>query len=677
MGKKRLISLLVSVVMIVAMFPAIVSADDGIDTFAEIQAAIDQGEGMFAVRLTGDCVAGEDDTCIVIPANKSVAIFLNGHKIDRNLLYADGPSEDGCVIKVENGGELWINPDSSNGGRITGGYAVNGGGICIEWGGALKMYGGTITANRASQNGGGIYFEGTSAATDANDAANLIYGGTVNNNMAENGGGIYVGMGADTVNFNDGANKGMSITGNRATAAGAGMYLDGRVKGYKLSVTSNLATSHGGGVYLGKYGHYELRGTNVVKTNQAGENGETVDEDVYLPTGKTIDVSSSGLAGTEIGVAVEDTSSQVTFTTSFSNAGEQVDPNTYFFSNDSEKEIALDTETNEAIIKSASSQQDPVSFAGYNLTLDDGQIGLNVYVDFGPLTDNETAESVAKVEFTVPGRGAKTVIDNCDANHKVTFGNKTYYMFTCTLSSLQMAEEVNAKFMIGADYIERTFSVAGYIKAYNDPTSGVVKGDNPYEGVLVQALADYGYFLQPWLSGLNGWEIGGEDGYAQMENIYNTASFADSDLHLNNVKTSLSSCQAVVNSSYGIKNVSFKLELESTNALIVTFYMDEDITDKLSVTCEYNGKTYKAYKQENGSYVIRISGIRIQDMDDEFTVKGIAGTEATEENVNIIFKPIGYAYYGITNKNSLEPKINALVALFYYWNYADLYAGVQ
>ena len=64
-------------------------------------------------------------------------------------------------------------------------------------------------------------------------------------------------------------------------------------------------------------------------------------------------------------------------------------------------------------------------------------------------------------------------------------------------------------------------------------------------------------------------------------------------------------------------------------------------------------------------------------MDDEFTVKGIAGTEATEENVNIIFKPIGYAYYGITNKNSLEPKINALVALFYYWNYADLYAGVQ
>ena len=78
--------------------------------------------------------------------------------------------------------------------------------------------------------------------------------------------------------------------------------------------------------------------------------------------------------------------------------------------------------------------------------------------------------------------------------------------------------------------------------------------------------------------------------------------------------------------------MSFKLELESTNALIVTFHMDTAVTDKLSVTCEYNGKTYKAYKKEtdNGvDYVIRISGIRIQDMDDEFTVKGIAGTEAT------------------------------------------------
>ena len=679
MGKKRLISLLVSMVMIVAMFPAIVSADDGIDTFAEIQAAIDaaEDEKPVAVQIANDCVAGEDDTCIVIPAKKNIAIFLNEHTINRNLLNAEGPSEDGCVIKVQKGGTLYINPDNSTGGRITGGYAVNGGGICIEWGGALKMYGGTITANRASQNGGGIYFEGTSAATDANDTANMIYGGTVNNNMATNGGGIYVGMGADTVNFNDGANKGMSFTGNRATVAGGGMYLDGRVKGYKLSVTSNLATSYGGGVYIGKYGHYELRGTNVVKTNQAGPNGATVDNDVYLPTGKTIDVSSSNLAGSEIGIAVEDTSSQVTFTTGFSNAGVQIDPNTYFFSNDSEKEIALDTETNEAIIKSTGGQQDPVSFAGYNLTLDDRQIGLNVYVDFGPFTGNETAESLSKVQFTVPGRGAKTVIDNCDANHKVTFGDKTYYKFTCTLSSLQMAEEVNAKFMIEPDSIEKTFSVAGYIRDYLDPASGVVKGDNPYEGNLVQALADYGYFLQPWLSGLNGWEIGGEDGYAQMENIYNTPSYADSDMHLNNVKNSLSSCQAVVNSSYGIKNVSFKLELESTNAMIITFYMDTDVTDTLSVTCNYDGKTYKAYKQDNGSYVIRISGIRIQDMDNEFTVKGIAGTEATEENVNIIFKPIGYAYYGITNKNSLEPKINALVALFYYWNYADLYAGVQ
>ncbi len=692
MGKKRLISLLVSMVMIVAMFPAIVSADDEINSFAAIQAAIDEAAvgTPVAVQIAADCVAGEDDTCIVIPSGKTVAIFLNGHTIDRGLTYADGPSADGHVIKVENGGTLYINPNGGTG-IITGGYAVNGGGIYVEFGGALKMNDSTITANRASQNGGGIYFEENPAGADGKINVNEFFGGTINNNMATNGGGIFVGVGADTVYFKNGQTNGATITGNRA-ALGGGMYIAGRVSAEKLSVTSNLATSHGGGVYFGQYGHYELRGKNVVKSNRAGADGSSIDEDVYLPTGKTIEVMTSGLTGSEIGVAVEDTSSEVTFTTGFSNAGVQIDPNTYFFSNDSEKEIALDTETNEAILKSTGGQQEIVSFAGSSLTLDDGRIGLNVYVDFGPLTDNETAESVAKVEFTVPGRGAKTEIDECDANHKVTAGSKTYYMFTCYLSSLQMAEEVNAKFMIGDDSIEETFSISGYIKRYQyfrthpeeAPDPSVFMGENSVESYLVEALANYGYFLQPWLSSLNGWEIGGEDGYAQMENIYGTNPYTNNTqgyrTAISNALRDEYSALAVIDKSYGISKVSFKLELESTNALIVTFHMDTAVTDKLSVTCEYNGKTYKAYKKEtdNGvDYVIRISGIRIQDMDDEFTVKGIAGTEATEENVNVVIKPIGYVYYGLNNKLTNNQKFNALSALFYYWLRAYDYAAAQ
>ena len=673
MIKKKLISMLVSMVMIVAMFPAIVSADDGIDTFAEIQAAIDaaEDEKPVAVQIANDCVAGEDDTCIVIPAKKNIAIFLNGHTINRNLLNAEGPSEDGCVIKVQKGGTLNINPDNSTGGRITGGYAVNGGGICIEWGGALKMYGGTITANRASQNGGGIYFEGTSADTEANDTANMIYGGTVNNNMATNGGGIYVGMGADTVNFNDGANKGMSFTGNRATVAGGGMYLDGRVKGYKLSVTSNLATSYGGGGYIGKYGHYELRGTNVVETNQAGPNGATVDNDVYLPTGKTIDVMSSGLAGSEIGVAVEDTASQVTFTTAFQNAGEQVDPNTYFFSNDSEKEIALDTETNEAIIKSTGGQQDPVSFVGSSLTLDDGQIGLNVFVNFGKFSNNEQMITESMVQFDVPGRGAKTVIEECDANHKVVIGGKEYYKFTCYLSSLQMAEEVKTRFILADDYIEDTFSVKRYIQGYMNSEASAFKGTNPYEDKLVYAIASYGHYLQPYLSELNDWSIG-DEGYAEMENIKKIPHIQQT--YVQYIKKQLLKYSANIYSSEGIKNISFKLELASTNALIVTFTPNES-TEKLSVKCTLDGKTYKAYKQKDGTYVMRISGIKIQDMAYAIEIRGIAGDAGTEENVRVEITPIGYVYYALNNSESGQKKIYAMSALYEYWLYAHSYAN--
>ena len=673
MIKKKLISMLVSVTMLVGMFPMMMVSAEGeeqINSFSAIQAKIDEDKSAIAVNLTGDCLADQNDTCIVIPSGKTVAIYLKGYKIDRNLLSADGPSEDGCVIKVQKGGTLSINPDNSTGGRITGGYAVNGGGICIEWGGALKMYGGTITANRASQNGGGIYFEGNSAATNANDSANLIYGGTVNNNMAENGGGIYVGMGADTVNFNDGANKGMSFTGNRATVAGGGMYLDGRVKGYKLSVTSNLATSYGGGVYIGKYGHYELRGTNVVKTNQAGPNGATVDNDVYLPTGKTIDVSSSNLAGSKIGVAVEDTASQVTFTTEFHNAGEQVDPNTYFFSNDSEKEIALDTETNEAILKSAGGQQDSVSFVGSSLTLDDGQIGLNVFVNFGKFSNNEQMITESMVQFDVPGRGAKTVIDECDANHKVVIGGKEYYKFTCYLSSLQMAEEVKTRFILADDYIEDTFSVKRYIQGYMNSETSAFKGTNPYEDKLVYAIASYGHYLQPYLSELNDWSIG-DEGYAEMENIKNTTYSAT---YVQYIKEQLSPYSANIYSSEGINNIAFKLELASTNALIVTFTPNES-TEKLSVKCTLDGKTYKAYKQKDGTYVMRISGIKIQDMANAIEIRGIAGDAGTEENVRVKITPIGYVYYALNNSESGQKKIYAMSALYEYWLYAHWYAN--
>ena len=671
MIKKKLISMLVSVVMIVAMFPAIVSADDGIDTFAEIQAAIDaaEDEKPVAVQIANDCVAGEDDTCIVIPAKKNIAIFLNGHTINRNLLNAEGPSEDGCVIKVQKGGTLYINPDNSTGGRITGGYAVNGGGICIEWGGALKMYGGTITANRASQNGGGIYFEGTSAATDANDTANMIYGGTVNNNMATNGGGIYVGMGADTVNFNDGANKGMSFTGNRATVAGGGMYLDGRVKGYKLSVTSNLATSYGGGVYIGKYGHYELRGTNVVKTNQAGPNGATVDNDVYLPTEKTVDVFSS-LSGSSLGITVEESANSVKVTTGYGNAGIAGDPSDYFFSNNSELKIALDEQESEVVLRTDNGQGDGVSFVGSSLTLDDGQIGLNVFVNFGKFSNNEQMITESMVQFDVPGRGAKTVIDECDANHKVVIGGKEYYKFTCYLSSLQMAEEVKTRFILADDYIEDTFSVKRYIQGYMNSEASAFKGTNPYEDKLVYAIASYGHYLQPYLSELNDWSIG-DEGYAEMKNIKNTTY---SETYVQYIKEQLSPYSANIYSSEGINNIAFKLELASTNALIVTFTPNES-TEKLSVKCTLDGKTYKAYKQKDGTYVMRISGIKIQDMANAIEIRGIAGDAGTEENVRVEITPIGYVYYALNNSESGQKKIYAMSALYEYWLYAHWYAN--
>ena len=189
MIKKKLISMLVSVTMLVGMFPMMmVSADEEPGSFTELQALIDHQD---MPKLQKNYEWKEGDSSLHLSSDQhSGGLTLNGHTIDAK---GHGP-----IIEVGEGKSFQIAGD----GTITGGCAENGGAVYVANGGTFTLSGSQITGCTAKKNGGAIYNEGT-VLLENNPV--IVY------NAAEgNGGGIYQASGSITV-------KGTPvITGNTA-----------------------------------------------------------------------------------------------------------------------------------------------------------------------------------------------------------------------------------------------------------------------------------------------------------------------------------------------------------------------------------------------------------------------------------------------------------------------------
>ena len=121
------------------------------------------------------------------------------------------------------------------GGTLRGGNRTgHGGGVNVELG-TINMYGGTITENRATSDGGGIYV-GTKGTLN-------LYGGTITNNTvttneSRHGGGVYV-----ESNFQTGVGK-ISISGSPVITGNTRVYTDAST-GAQTTSTENLYLSYG------------------------------------------------------------------------------------------------------------------------------------------------------------------------------------------------------------------------------------------------------------------------------------------------------------------------------------------------------------------------------------------------------------------------------------------------
>ena len=301
----KILFLLLIPVLLVGALPLTampVSAATNVKKESALVNAVNKGND---VTLKADI---EMENMLTIPEGVSITLDLNGYSLDRALDYE--AQEDGSVILVEEGAELYIKDNSgTNAGLITGGASYFGGGICNY--GTLTIQGGTITGNCAYDEtdgtGGGVYNEGELT----------LLGGVITENEANYGGGLY--------NAGDG-----TVTIQQST------YLK-KVGASSTEITMNVeftanyaedGKSHG--VFNG--GTLNIEGAPNISGNE--------DNDIYLAYGKKLNITGEMDVDEPIGIQASGTNP--VFTSGFKTyLG--TDPSEYFKATDNKASLQLNT----------------------------------------------------------------------------------------------------------------------------------------------------------------------------------------------------------------------------------------------------------------------------------------------------------------------------------------------
>ena len=274
-------------------------------------------------------------------------------------------------------------------------------------------------------------------------------------------------------------------------------------------------------------------------------------------------------------------------------------------------------------------------FKTHSLTLS-GQIGVNFFLELPEIDGVDYADSY--VEFTISGKGGKTFTDPYDPNFMNE--SKKYYGFTCCVSSIQMADTITATFHYDdGKTVSEEYSIAEYIEMFEERRSLFDEKTT----AMIESIADYGHYIQIYLSDVNEWTIGTD--YAEMERHY-TESYDYADV-LANVESN-----AIVRTIAGsnVEKVNYRLQLWSETTLQV-FLKTKDGSAPTGVTVTIDElasgktttKTVTPARQSDGRYLVQIAGISAHRLGDTVTIKGEAGGAFT-----VKVSPMSYVFDVLT-----------------------------
>lgn len=536
----------------------------------------------------------------------------------------------------------------------------SGGGIYSS-GGIVMLFSCTISENQAvgGLNGAGVFLDNVLDDGNTLSSTLLLGEGCVitdnegTKNDTNYGVGVYAAPGT-VINLQGGKitiTDNMSMKGGRPTSE-QNVYLDKDVDhSANIQVTDELDAETLIGVSMPTPGvfAYDLAGRGMV-TNFKSDNADYLvgmDESGLALLGSPATVSFAAGDGTgemdNVSVAAGSvyTLPECTFTPPMHMTFDKWQiPGSSFAAGDT-----VTISENTTVTATYTPLTEPV-FKSKSLLLT-GQIGVNFFMDLSCLSDDEKAASY--MTFTV---GNSTEEQSADYN--ASFKDETtgeYYGFTCFVTSIEMADDINAVFHYGDnETLTLTYSVDKYLSYFDDHQSDY----NEKTLRLIESIADYGHFVQPFLAANNDWRVG-ED-HKEMSRHY-TDSY-----DLGAVKTSVAgyTFEKLIDGT-AITAASYRLYLDSETTLDVYLTVPEGT--ELTASATFNGTTYNAEQQSDGRYRIRIPGIAAHQLGDTITITGNAGGEFT-----VRVSALSYARSVLNNDSFDEYAKNAMAALYYYYD---------
>lgn len=241
------------------------------------------------------------------------------------------------------------------------------------------------------------------------------------------------------------------------------------------------------------------------------------------------------------------------------------------------------------------------AFKTQSLTLG-GTIGVNFYADLSPLTDEE--REGCKATFTVNGRTYEDAYDPDFTNAK------GYYGFTCPVTSVEMADKIEATLTWGdGESISKRHSVADYMASFEQYASTFDEETR----ALVRSVADYGHYVQPFLARTRGWEVGKDHAEMAAANVWDGTEAAAVE--------AASEGYALVcrkPDGCGVQRMTQALVLDSGTDLCVYAVCDEGVSVVAATLAD--GTALNVGRDVNGRWRVTVPKIAAHELGREWSI---------------------------------------------------------
>ncbi len=300
------------------------------------------------------------------------------------------------------------------------------------------------------------------------------------------------------------------------------------------------------------------------------------------------------------------------------------------------------------------------AFYGNSLILSDS-LGVRFYLSL-PEIDGVSYEN-SYMTYTITGSGTITERADFDADNVVTIDGAQYHFFTSYINAIQMADSITATFHYTQSGTEKTlekhYCVTDYFATFDNQ---IKENPNAYDTKtqnLIRAIADYGHYVQPFLSEQKHWTIGTD--YAEMDHYY--AEQYDYDA----VRAAVAE-KAIVreHNDPDILDIGFSLLLDSKTAIRVYFKPAAAYDGPFTATL--NGASVTPVKQSDGQYMVEVSGLSAHKLAVMHTI--VMTTD--HGSATVLVSALSYVN-AVMNAFTDEHSLNAAASIYAYADAAIKY----